>query len=49
MADKGVVIRYRGNQHLLSDCLRATIGTFEENNIMLETLVQVSQELKVES
>nr|CCA20929.1 unnamed protein product [Albugo laibachii Nc14] len=47
MADKGVVIRYRGNQHLLSDCLRATIGTFEENNIMLEKLIQVSKELAI--
>jgi histidinol-phosphate aminotransferase len=45
MADRGVVIRYRGNQHLLKDCLRATIGTYEENNRMLELLVEVSGEL----
>eukprot|EP00644_Phytophthora_capsici_P000185 jgi/Phyca11/503623/fgenesh2_kg.PHYCAscaffold_4_\ len=42
MAGRGVVIRYRGNQHLLADCLRATIGSREENDRMLELLVEVS-------
>ncbi|KUF96405.1 hypothetical protein AM588_10011391 [Phytophthora nicotianae] len=41
MAGRGVVIRYRGNQHLLTDCLRATIGSREENDRMLELLVEV--------
>lgn len=45
MADRGVVIRYRGNQLLLDGCLRATIGSPEENNRMLELLAQVSNEL----
>ncbi|CAI5736494.1 unnamed protein product [Peronospora destructor] len=44
MASRGVVIRYRGNQHLLSDCVRATIGSREENDRMLELLVEVSSE-----
>ncbi|RLN89234.1 hypothetical protein BBJ28_00002619 [Nothophytophthora sp. Chile5] len=44
MADRGVVIRYRGNQHLLTNCLRATIGSREENDRMLELLVEVSGE-----
>ncbi|KAH7479355.1 hypothetical protein PRIC1_009101 [Phytophthora ramorum] len=44
MAGRGVVIRYRGNQHLLTNCLRATIGSREENDRMLELLVEVSGE-----
>uniref|UniRef100_H3G5B2 histidinol-phosphate transaminase n=1 Tax=Phytophthora ramorum TaxID=164328 RepID=H3G5B2_PHYRM len=40
MAGRGVVIRYRGNQHLLTNCLRATIGSREENDRMLELLVE---------
>lgn len=45
MADRGVVIRYRGNQLLLDDCLRATIGSAEENAAMLKLLEEVSLEL----
>lgn len=45
MADRGVVIRYRGNQLLLTDCLRATVGSPEENDSMLELLETVSREL----
>lgn len=45
MADRGVVIRYRGNQLLLDDCLRATIGSPAENDRMLELLEKVSLEL----
>ncbi|TYZ64847.1 hypothetical protein PybrP1_008151 [[Pythium] brassicae (nom. inval.)] len=45
MADRGVVIRYRGNQLLLNDCLRATIGSPEENDAMLKLLEEVSTEL----
>uniref|UniRef100_A0AAV1VLF3 histidinol-phosphate transaminase n=1 Tax=Peronospora matthiolae TaxID=2874970 RepID=A0AAV1VLF3_9STRA len=44
MASRGVVIRYRGNQHLLADCVRATIGSRSENDRMLELLVEVSGE-----
>ncbi|TMW68788.1 hypothetical protein Poli38472_006256 [Pythium oligandrum] len=45
MADRGVVIRFRGNQLLLNDCLRATIGSRDENDKMLELLERVSAEL----
>ena len=38
MAARGVVIRFRGNQLNLTDCLRATIGSHEENDRMLELL-----------
>ncbi|ETV93195.1 histidinol-phosphate transaminase [Aphanomyces invadans] len=44
MAENGVVIRYRGNQHLLNNCLRATIGSPEENNRMLTMFAAVSAE-----
>ncbi|RHY30203.1 hypothetical protein DYB32_004540 [Aphanomyces invadans] len=44
MAENGVVIRYRGNQHLLNNCLRATIGSPEENNRMLTMFATVSAE-----
>lgn len=45
MADRGVVIRYRGNQLLLDDCLRATIGSPDDNDAMLQLLEAVSTEL----
>lgn len=46
MAERGVVIRYRGNQLLLNDCLRATIGSREENDRMLGLLTEVSCEFQ---
>ncbi|ETV78747.1 histidinol-phosphate transaminase [Aphanomyces astaci] len=46
MAENGVVIRYRGNQHLLNDCLRATIGSPEENHRMLTMFASVSAEVQ---
>lgn len=45
MANRGVVIRYRGNQLNLSDCLRATVGAREENDRMLALLSVVATEL----
>lgn len=42
MAKAGVVIRYRGNLIHLTNCLRATIGTADENNEMLELLKQLT-------
>ncbi|DBA02879.1 TPA: hypothetical protein N0F65_005906 [Lagenidium giganteum] len=45
MADRGVVIRYRGSQLNLKDCLRATIGSPEENDRMLELLTEIAGEL----
>ncbi|CAK4082195.1 unnamed protein product [Aphanomyces euteiches] len=46
MAENGVVIRYRGNQLLLDNCLRATIGSPEENQRMLSMFASVSAEFK---
>ena len=37
----GVVIRYRGTCHNCEECLRATVGTREENDLLLEKLVRV--------
>jgi histidinol-phosphate aminotransferase len=41
MADDGVVTRFRGNEMHCHQCIRVTIGTFEENNKFLE-LMQVT-------
>ncbi|MEQ9310734.1 MAG: histidinol-phosphate transaminase [Balneolaceae bacterium] len=41
LADKGVVIRYRGNEPHCENCLRLTIGTQEENERFFEVLQTV--------
>jgi histidinol-phosphate aminotransferase len=41
LAEKGVIIRYRGNEPLCEDCLRVTIGTPDENVRFLKTLKKV--------
>ena len=38
IAELGVVIRYRGNQHGCKNCLRCTIGNPEQNSAMLQAL-----------
>jgi histidinol-phosphate aminotransferase len=38
LAEKGVIIRYRGNEPLCKDCLRVTIGMPDENVRFLKTL-----------
>ncbi|KAH3679139.1 hypothetical protein WICMUC_001150 [Wickerhamomyces mucosus] len=43
--DKGVVVRYRGNEPGCAGCLRVTIGTIEENKILLNRFQQVVDEL----
>jgi len=45
MANNGVVIRYRGSEMHCSECLRATIGTVEENEKFLMMLVETYQNL----
>jgi len=42
LADKGVIVRYRGNEPLCEDCLRITVGTREENEKLLRTLNELS-------
>ncbi|WP_018127956.1 histidinol-phosphate transaminase [Balneola vulgaris] len=44
LADKGVIIRYRGNEPLCDNCLRLTIGTENENNAFLKALTEVLEE-----
>ena len=43
LAEKGVIVRYRGNEPLCDDCLRVTVGTPDENEIFLETLNELSE------
>lgn len=38
LIDKGIVVRNRSNQPLCFNCLRFTIGTPQENNVLIETL-----------
>src|SRR5690606_28407697 len=38
LLEKGIVVRNRTNQILCENCLRITIGTKEENNIILNAL-----------
>lgn len=45
MADRGVVVRFRGNELHCDGCIRATVGTEEENSIFLEKLVSIYNEL----
>lgn len=41
LAEKGVIIRYRGNEPLCDECLRVTIGMPDENIRFLKTLKEV--------
>ncbi|MEX0648340.1 MAG: histidinol-phosphate transaminase [Balneolaceae bacterium] len=44
LANKGVIVRYRGNEPLCEDCLRVTIGMPDENIRFLKTLKEVLEE-----
>lgn len=41
LAERGVIVRYRGNEPLCEDCLRVTIGMPDENVRFLKTLKEV--------
>lgn len=41
LADRGVIVRYRGNEPLCENCLRVTIGMPDENVRFLKTLKEV--------
>ncbi|TVQ67602.1 MAG: histidinol-phosphate transaminase [Balneolaceae bacterium] len=41
LAEKGVIVRYRGNEPLCEECLRVTIGMPDENIRFLKTLKEV--------
>lgn len=42
LAEKGVIVRYRGDQIHCEDCLRITVGTQDENNLLLKELTSFS-------
>jgi histidinol-phosphate aminotransferase len=44
LAEKGIIVRYRGNEPLCEDCLRVTIGLPDENLRFLKTLKAVLDE-----
>ena len=44
-SEKGVVIRYQGGKVHCKDCVRITVGTTEENDVLLETLKKTTAEL----
>ncbi len=41
LAEKGVIVRNRSNISLCNNCLRITVGTKEENEILIELLKQL--------
>jgi len=41
LAEKGIIVRYRGNEPLCENCLRVTIGMPDENIRFLKTLKEV--------
>ena len=42
LIEKGIVVRNRTTQVLCENCLRFTVGTAEENNILIKILNQLS-------
>jgi histidinol-phosphate aminotransferase len=42
LIEKGIVVRDRSNIKLCDDCLRITVGTKEENKVLIKTLEEVS-------
>lgn len=45
MADRGIVVRYRGTELHCADCLRVTVGTRTENDKFLKLLQEVAVDL----
>jgi len=43
LIDKGIVLRNRTTQSLLENCLRITVGTKEENEKLIKTLLLISK------
>lgn len=42
LADRGIIVRFRGNEPLCSNCLRITVGTPDENERLIEALKDVT-------
>ena len=45
-SEKGVVIRYQGSKTHCKDCVRITIGTTEQNDLLLDTLKKTVVEVE---
>lgn len=43
LADKGIIVRYRGNEPHCENCLRITVGTTEENDLLMNALSKLIQ------
>ncbi|MBI4418017.1 MAG: histidinol-phosphate transaminase, partial [Ignavibacteriales bacterium] len=43
LANRGIIVRYRGNEPNLENCIRITVGTPQENNLLLLTLKEMPQ------
>jgi len=46
MADRGIVVRYRGHELHCDECLRITVGTPDENKALLEALPRIYYEIQ---
>ncbi|MDX1636468.1 MAG: histidinol-phosphate transaminase [Balneolaceae bacterium] len=42
LAERGVIVRYRGDEPKCDNCLRVTVGTPDENDLFLSTLKEVT-------
>lgn len=42
LAERGVIVRFRGNEPHCENCLRITVGTPDENQQLIETLKEVT-------
>lgn len=43
LAEKEIIVRYRGNEPLCENCLRITVGTPDENELLIKTLKELTQ------
>ncbi len=43
LADRNIIVRYRGDQPRCDNCLRVTVGTPDENDLFLSTLKEVTE------
>lgn len=41
LADEGVIVRYRGNEPHCENCLRITVGTPDENDLLMKKLSKI--------
>jgi histidinol-phosphate aminotransferase len=41
LAEKGIIVRDRSSEPMLENCLRITVGTAEQNNLLIKTLTEL--------